>query len=816
MTGRRRLGMVAAGATLLAAAPISTIFASWTWLLECILAVGLISGAALLTRTFRFPVWAQVVGEFVGLLLALTWIFPAPHAFLIPTPGTFNHFGDLLTQAGQDTRNYGVPVPDRPGLLFTAVLGIGLVAIVVDVLTVVLRRPALAGLPMLAIYSVPVAVYVDSVPVTPFIIGACGYLWLLVSDNIDRVRRFGRRFTGDGRDVDVWEPSPLAAAGRRLGLVGLVAAVLVPLLVPTITGGLLSQLTQNGSGIGQGGLGGGNGGGFSLSAKLSGNLTQSETVSYLKVTTTEPNPFYLRIGIADQLTNNGFSTRTPSGPSLSRGLIDPRTDNNTNGGDYAQYHATVEISDKWQQQGLLPVYSSPIRVSDIGSGWNYDTSQQTIFSARNNIKGKKYSFDYVRASYTPDELRSAQSLDRDNSLFLSFTNTPFDQTVKAQVDKLVRGKTTEYDKVLALYDFFSKKNGFSYSLSTVPVQNASQIAAFLKNKTGYCQQYAAALAWMARVAGFPARVAFGFTKGTATDKTNRTFEMTNRNMHAWTEIYFDGFGWVPFDATPAGDVTGSAPSAWAPDNNSPTASASASSSAGPAGANPSSSVVPQNRPDRNFDNADGTGAGGAGTGGFSTTSLLISLALALLIVLLLVPALRRVLLRRHRHAATVPRQVVARASGPSDIVVTTEAVQAREDAHAAWDELIDTMIDFRIPVDPTETPRVTAHRLIDEAVLIDDSATAATLLGTAEEQARYARRPMQGAELPPALRRVRKGLSRSATRRTRFAAAVMPPSVLLRWRLALGDFSARSVGTAGRLREASARFNPRRFLARSR
>src|SRR4051794_23526253 len=186
---------------------------------------------------------------------------------------------------------------------------------------------------MLAIYSVPVAVYVASVPSLPFVVGAFGFLWLLVSDNVDRVRRFGRRFTGDGRDVDVWEPSPLAAAGRRLGLVGLLAAVLVPLLVPTITGGLLSQLTQNGGGIGQGGLGSGNGGGISLSAMLSGNLTQGETVDLLKVTTNETYPFYLRFGAADQLTNQGFGTRTPSGPSLSRGLLDPRNNTGTAGGD---------------------------------------------------------------------------------------------------------------------------------------------------------------------------------------------------------------------------------------------------------------------------------------------------------------------------------------------------------------------------------------------------------------------------------------------------------------------------------------------------
>src|SRR5262249_57551192 len=112
--------------------------------------------------------------------------------------GALGRCGGRCTEAGQDRRSYGVPVPDRDGLLFVTVLGIGSVAIAVDLLTVVARRPALAGLPMLAIYSVPVAVYVDSVPVLPFIIGACGFLWLLVSDNVDRVRRFGRRFTGDG------------------------------------------------------------------------------------------------------------------------------------------------------------------------------------------------------------------------------------------------------------------------------------------------------------------------------------------------------------------------------------------------------------------------------------------------------------------------------------------------------------------------------------------------------------------------------------------------------------------------------------------
>jgi hypothetical protein len=141
-------------------------------------------------------------------------------------------------------------------------------------------------------------------------------------------------------------------------------------------------------------------------------------------------------------------------------------------------------------------------------------------------------------------------------------------------------------------------------------------------------------------------------------------------------------------------------------------------------------------------------------------------------------------------------------------------VQAREDAHAAWDELIDTMIDYRVPVDPTETPRHTARRLIREADLHDRTAEGTILLGTAEERARYARRPMQGVELTQALSQVRKGLAQQATLRTRIAAVLLPPSVMLRWRLALGDTSARWVGVMGRVRESSARFSPRRLLAR--
>jgi hypothetical protein len=141
-----------------------------------------------------------------------------------------------------------------------------------------------------------------------------------------------------------------------------------------------------------------------------------------------------------------------------------------------------------------------------------------------------------------------------------------------------------------------------------------------------------------------------------------------------------------------------------------------------------------------------------------------------------------------------------------------ESVRAREDAHAAWDELIDTMIDYRVPVDPAETPRVTAQRLVRDAELSNAPADSATLLGRAEERARYARQPLQGGELTEALHKVRKGLAHTVDRRTRIIAVLMPPSVMLRWRLALADASANWVEALGRAREWTARFSPRRLL----
>src|SRR5215469_10946530 len=174
MNRRHPFALVAAGSVLLAAIPLSSLFSSLTWLLYAAMAVALICGAAMLTRNFRGPVWAQVLAMMATLLLFLTLAFPSGGEFLriFPTISTFEHFNDLLVTAGQQIRSQSVPVPDLDSLLLLTTLGVGLVEVVVDLVAVGLRRPALAGLPMLAMYSVPVAVLPGGVPVVTFLFAA--------------------------------------------------------------------------------------------------------------------------------------------------------------------------------------------------------------------------------------------------------------------------------------------------------------------------------------------------------------------------------------------------------------------------------------------------------------------------------------------------------------------------------------------------------------------------------------------------------------------------------------------------------------------
>ena len=90
---------------------------------------------------------------------------------------------------------------------------------------------------------------------------------------------------------------------------------------------------------------------------------------------------------------------------------------------------------------------------------------------------------------------------------------------------------TPFDKAIALQDFFTgPSSGFQYSLQTAPGNGDDALVEFLtQGKTGYCEQFAAAMAVMLRAVGVPARVAVGFTGGTPDGNGSRATRESTRS-----------------------------------------------------------------------------------------------------------------------------------------------------------------------------------------------------------------------------------------------------------------------------------------------
>ncbi len=96
----------------------------------------------------------------------------------------------------------------------------------------------------------------------------------------------------------------------------------------------------------------------------------------------------------------------------------------------------------------------------------------------------------------------------------------------------------------------------------------NQLRRFLTEvREGYCEQFAIAMAMMAREVGIPSRVAVGFTSGEIVD--NNFQQVTTHDAHAWPELWFPEAGWVPFEPTPRADGTVSVPSYTTPAGRQP-------------------------------------------------------------------------------------------------------------------------------------------------------------------------------------------------------------------------------------------------------
>lgn len=115
------------------------------------------------------------------------------------------------------------------------------------------------------------------------------------------------------------------------------------------------------------------------------------------------------------------------------------------------------------------------------------------------------------------------------------------------------GATTPYDKAKAIEAWFIEKGRFTYTLKppTAP-PGVRPLDNFLFNtQKGFCQDFSTAMNVMLRMLGIPSRQVAGFSAGVLDDKTRQRF-VNAIDAHSWVEVFFPGYGWIPFEPTPDG------------------------------------------------------------------------------------------------------------------------------------------------------------------------------------------------------------------------------------------------------------------------
>jgi transglutaminase-like putative cysteine protease len=708
MTGARDTKMVlaAAGATLAASLGLHPLIDGWAWYVGVMLVVGMVGASGVAVRRFtRSPVVVVLV-QGLAVVVLLTWLFVRDSALLGVLPGLDALQGlRTLSREGADVAaGQAPPVDAAAGVLLMAAAGIGLIAILVDLVTVTLAKPAVAGLALLAVYCVPVSILGDGTSWAWFILAALAYLGLLAVEGQERISAWGRSLSGARSGT----PPALLTSGtgaRQATAIAVTLAVLVPALLPTFTRGL----------AGYGSFGNGDGDGPKVNIlnpilDIRRNLTEQSDDVALTYRTSVSRPGPLRV-VADEVFDGTLwspsTDRIPTENRVQDGLTDPP-------GLTPEIARTVDQTmisiGPLLNQTYLPLPYPATGVSIRGS-WIYNSSTLDVLGQNERTAGLSYDVTHLTVSPTAEQLQSAPSPDRE--FVAATTELPEVPELVRSEARRIAGTGSTYEQAVRLQRYFRTVGGFTYSVEAPLGEGADDgsldvMEAFLTVKRGYCVHFASAMAVMARSLGIPARVAVGFLPGRqATEGTPGTWVVTFREAHAWPELYFQGVGWVRFEPTPA--VQTGTPPTWSlgtdgEESPTPTSTSTVMSSA-------SASI----RPDDESDDSASSPTGLAAV--LDAVPWRGVLVLAVLAMLALLPHLVAAVRRAWRWRSARTRS---------------------DRAEAAWDVLRSRCADLGVTWPSSLTPRGVRDRLVASHELAAPARDALARLVADLETARYA------------------------------------------------------------------------------
>ncbi|MGH3905985.1 MAG: DUF3488 and transglutaminase-like domain-containing protein [Pseudonocardiaceae bacterium] len=759
---------VAGLAVALTATSLTGVLAGPRWWAFVVVTVAVVVVVGALLRPTGLPGSAVATGQFVALLGLVTAVFTRSGVLVVlPGPGAMRELHLVLGRAAQQVRVGVPPVPESTELLCLVVIAVGLVAVCVDAVAVSAAAPAAAGLVLLCVVTVPASLADQLLPWWSFLLGALGFALLLTMD-------------AQRRHL-VWsEPAGPSGNFSAAVVLGAGAAVVALLAGSALTAvGTEGRLARSGTAGGEASTGIG----VNPFTSLRGQLDTGEVVELFRVRGLQQRAYLRALTLSRFAEGRGWQQApldgaipAGGGPTTGNRLPLPAGAAHPVPGPQVQVQIEpINYVDHW-----LPSFGYPLALEGIGAEWRYDPNALTVFSERRQ-RAEPYTEVGILPQPDPAQLRAAGPAG--GTLFTAVDPQYLDTggvhpRVAALAAKVAARAPTAYDATVAVNQWFIQPdNGFRYDLQTAAGSSGDALLDFLfTGRTGYCEQFASAMAIMLRTLGVPARVAVGFTPGTS-DGVQRM--ITTGDAHAWVEAWFPGSGWLPFDPTPLADGRTVVPSYLTP-SASPS-SADPPPPAGqqaPAGRSALADPAPDSAPEPAV-NDDGAGFDGTAIGLSAAGVLMLAAAAGL------TPLAVRGTRRRRR------LQLVG-AGGP-------EAVSA------AWQEILAESADRGVHPDLGETVRGTARRLAREHRLDEPGRDGLRIVVEAVERSWYSGGdPNAGGDpsthaaepaLTDALDAVRHSMARCAPPPPR--ARLLPRSVLSR-RNSPGHSRRNSPGHSGR------------------
>ena len=518
----------------------------------------LIAGIGGAARWMRLPVAVALVAQIV---LGAMFVLGSATGSLAPTPSRLRELVTVFQDAATSVETYLSPIPAGVPPITVILLSAGVVTfILVDLLAGALRRIPLAGLVLLAVYSVPVSITGNGLSWPTFAALSAGFMAMLYLVHAEQVARWGRGMghetDRDARSDDDADPTAFGVrtgavrgSAVAIGTTATAMALVLPILVPTLS---VTLLEGNGPGKRQ----------IEVAdplVDLRRDLNRGVDIPLLWVTTTQKDPSYLRLSALTRFNGDTWSPGDRDIPEtqLARGDMPPLT-GVAAGTNRTETEYDVRISDDFKSK-WLPTTPQVASMSVLGD-WRYDTSTMDFMSTDDDVTTAGLSYSFTGVSVDPEPSLMDNAVSGGSAVPSAYLEVP--SNISGEIRSLAAAVTadeaTRFRKARALQQWFREDGGFEYSTASLDEGEQGSLNSFLaeSGRVGYCEQFAASMAIMARILGIPARVAVGFLRGEASGPNQ--FEFSAHDLHAWPELFFPGAGWVRFEPTP-GDRAPSVP-----------------------------------------------------------------------------------------------------------------------------------------------------------------------------------------------------------------------------------------------------------------